>query len=117
MGSRSLTADQGKEPRVGELLRFCRKVAFLRQNVKVGCQKVNNLRASTCLFSVICDRIPRFGHGTLLCPAERPGAFASVAANGFIVIPATKSAEEPGGHGGVCPTTALGDEALGVHDD
>jgi hypothetical protein len=57
MVSRSLTADQGQEPRVGELLRFCRKVAFLRQNVKVGCQKVNNLRASTFLFSVICDRI------------------------------------------------------------
>jgi hypothetical protein len=57
MVSRSLTADQGQEPRVGELLRFCRTVAFLRPNVKVGCQKVNNVRASTFLFSVICDRI------------------------------------------------------------
>ncbi len=57
MVSRSLTADQGQEPRVGELLRFCRNVAFLRPNVKVGCQKAKNLRAATFLFSVICDSI------------------------------------------------------------
>jgi len=35
---------------------FCRKVAFLRTNVKIVCRKINDLRASTFLFSVICDR-------------------------------------------------------------
>ena len=35
---------------------FCRKVAFLRPNVKIVCCKISDLRASTFLFSVICDR-------------------------------------------------------------
>src|SRR5262245_52789352 len=36
--------------------RFCRKVAFLRPNEKIPCRKINDLRVSTFLFSVICDR-------------------------------------------------------------
>jgi hypothetical protein len=35
---------------------LCRKFAFLRQNPKVWSWKINGLRASTFLFSVICDR-------------------------------------------------------------
>jgi hypothetical protein len=35
---------------------LCRKVAFWRQNPKMGYWKINGLRASTFLFSVICDR-------------------------------------------------------------
>jgi hypothetical protein len=35
---------------------LCRKVAFWRQNPKMGYWKINDLRASTFLFSVICDR-------------------------------------------------------------
>ena len=38
------------------LAQLCRKFAFLRPNPKIGCQRINNLRASTFLFSVICDR-------------------------------------------------------------
>jgi hypothetical protein len=37
---------------------LCRKVAFRRQNLKMGYRKINGLRASTFLFSVICDRAP-----------------------------------------------------------
>src|SRR5262245_26716287 len=37
-------------------IRLCRKVAFWRQNPKMGYRKINDLRASTFLFSVICDR-------------------------------------------------------------
>src|SRR6266568_7392987 len=45
---------RGLEGSVG----LCRKVAFLRQNPKIGSWKVNDLRVSTFLFSVICDRAP-----------------------------------------------------------
>jgi hypothetical protein len=37
-------------------LGLCRKVAFWRQNPKMGSRKINDLGASTFLFSVICDR-------------------------------------------------------------
>src|SRR5262245_6094124 len=57
MVSRSLPADHGQEPRVGDLLRCCRTGALLRPNVKVGGQNVKNVRASTCLFAVMCDRL------------------------------------------------------------
>ena len=36
--------------------RLCRKVGFWRPNPKIGYQKINDLRVSTFLFSVICDR-------------------------------------------------------------
>src|SRR5215831_12842898 len=36
--------------------RLCRKVAFLRPNLKIVFRKINDLCASTFLFSVICDR-------------------------------------------------------------
>ena len=35
---------------------LCRKVAFLRENAKTVFWKIKGLRASTFLFSVICDR-------------------------------------------------------------
>src|SRR5215468_2810608 len=35
---------------------LCRKVAFWRQNPKIGSRKINNVGASTFLFSVMCDR-------------------------------------------------------------
>jgi Hydantoinase/oxoprolinase N-terminal region len=35
---------------------LCRKVGFWRQNPKSGSRKINHLRVSTFLFSVICDR-------------------------------------------------------------
>jgi len=35
---------------------LCRKVGFWRQNPKIGSRKINHLRVSTFLFSVICDR-------------------------------------------------------------
>jgi hypothetical protein len=35
---------------------LCRKVGFWRPNPKFGYQKINDLRVSTFLFSVICDR-------------------------------------------------------------
>ena len=35
---------------------LCRKIAFSRQNPKVVCWKINDLRVQTFLFSVICDR-------------------------------------------------------------
>jgi hypothetical protein len=38
--------------------RLCRKVGFWRPNPKIGYQKINDLRVSTFLFSVICDRAP-----------------------------------------------------------
>jgi hypothetical protein len=37
---------------------LCRKVGFWRPNPKIGYQKINDLRVSTFLFSVICDRAP-----------------------------------------------------------
>jgi hypothetical protein len=37
-------------------LGFCRKVAFLRPNEEIPYRKINGLRVSTFLFSVICDR-------------------------------------------------------------
>jgi hypothetical protein len=40
---------------------LCRKVAFWRQNSKMGSRKINDLGASTFLFSVFCDRA-RSGH-------------------------------------------------------
>jgi hypothetical protein len=39
-----------------QLRRLFRKVAFWRQNPKMGSRKINDLGASTFLFSVICDR-------------------------------------------------------------
>src|SRR5215813_12474882 len=42
--------------------RFCRKVAFLRPNEKIPCRKINDLRVSTFLFSVICDRTLEAGN-------------------------------------------------------
>jgi hypothetical protein len=36
--------------------RLCRKVAFWRQNPKMGSRKINDFWVSTFLFSVICDR-------------------------------------------------------------
>src|SRR5262245_40346510 len=38
---------------------LCRKVGFWRPNPKIGYQKINDLRVSTFLFSVICDRAQR----------------------------------------------------------
>src|SRR4029450_6764481 len=35
---------------------LCRKVGFWRPNPKIGYQKIKDLRVSTFLFSVICDR-------------------------------------------------------------
>src|SRR5215510_14796365 len=35
---------------------LCRKVGFWRQNPKIGSRKINYLRVSPFLFSVICDR-------------------------------------------------------------
>jgi hypothetical protein len=46
------TARNGPEVLFG----LCRKVAFWRQNPKMGSRKINDLGASTFLFSVICDR-------------------------------------------------------------
>src|SRR5262249_41869345 len=37
---------------------LCRKFALLRQNLKIVFRKINDLCASTFLFSVICDRAP-----------------------------------------------------------
>ena len=50
-----------------QIVRFCRKVAFLRPNEKITCRKINGLRVSTFLFSVICDRT-----------WERPGKVVTV---------------------------------------
>jgi transposase-like protein len=36
--------------------RLCRKIAFLRQNPKIGYQKINGLRLSKIVFQEICDR-------------------------------------------------------------
>jgi hypothetical protein len=44
------------KPPTWHLIRLCRKVVFWRQNPKVGFWKINDLWASTFLFSVICDR-------------------------------------------------------------
>src|SRR5262249_42733413 len=38
------------------LQKLCLKVGFWRPNPKIGYQKINDLRVSTFLFSVICDR-------------------------------------------------------------
>src|SRR5262245_27698540 len=35
---------------------LCRKVAFWRQNPKIGSRKINDLGAATFLFAVMCDR-------------------------------------------------------------
>jgi len=35
---------------------LCRKVGFWRENPKIGSRKINGLRVSTFLFSVVCDR-------------------------------------------------------------
>jgi hypothetical protein len=40
----------------GLVFGLCRKFAFLRQNLKIVFRKINDLCASTFLFSVICDR-------------------------------------------------------------
>jgi NAD(P)-dependent dehydrogenase (short-subunit alcohol dehydrogenase family) len=40
----------------GASIRLCSKVAFWKQNPKMGSHKINDLGASTFLFSVICDR-------------------------------------------------------------
>jgi hypothetical protein len=58
---------------------FCRKVVFLRPNVKIVCRKINGLQASTFLFSIICDRTAhcrRSAQGrvhfiTTVCPSAR----------------------------------------------
>ena len=57
------------------LLGFCRKVAFLRPNVKIVCCKISDLRASTFLFSVICDRTLPFPCAERLCPDLTPCFF------------------------------------------
>ena len=41
---------------------LCRKVGFWRQNPKIGSWKINHLRVSTFLFSVICDRVFQGAH-------------------------------------------------------
>jgi hypothetical protein len=47
-----------EEPQDKEVpARLCRKVAFLRQNLKIVFRKINDLCASTFLFSVMCDRV------------------------------------------------------------
>src|SRR5262249_48537837 len=50
---------------------FCRKVAFWRPNSKIGYWKINDLRASTFLFSVICDRAFSCAGPVLWLPAQR----------------------------------------------
>src|SRR5215510_6090688 len=49
-----------REPNIFRSMRvcpgLCRKVGFWRPNPKIGYQKINDLRVSTFLFSVICDR-------------------------------------------------------------
>jgi hypothetical protein len=58
---------------------LCRKVAFWRQNATIRYWKINGLRASTFLFSVICDRAPAspgclwLEDQYLLCGATEPG--------------------------------------------
>jgi tetratricopeptide (TPR) repeat protein len=42
---------------------LCRKVGFWRPNPKIGYQKINDLRVSTFLFLVICDRARRRAPG------------------------------------------------------
>jgi len=39
-----------------QYFRLCRKVGFWRPNPKLSSRKINHLRVSTFLFSVICDR-------------------------------------------------------------
>ena len=54
---------------------FCRKVAFLRPNAKIVYCKIRDLRASTFLFSVICDRtasLPTARSSTHNYPAVPP---------------------------------------------
>ena len=41
---------------LGRLRKLWGKVAFLRQNPKIGFWKINGLRVSRSLFSVMCDR-------------------------------------------------------------
>ena len=53
-------------PLLAQVPRLCRKVGFWRQNPKVGSRKINYLRVSTFLFSVICDR----AHTRPLGPVE-----------------------------------------------
>ena len=43
---------------------LCRKVGFWRENPKIGSRKINGLRVSTFLFSVVCDRAIRTAHST-----------------------------------------------------
>ena len=52
------TQKQDDEQRIDQqdIFRLCRKVGFWRPNPKIGYQKINGLRVSTFLFSVICDR-------------------------------------------------------------
>jgi hypothetical protein len=52
------TQKQDDEQRIDQqdIFRLCRKVGFWRTNPKIGYQKINDLRVSTFLFSVICDR-------------------------------------------------------------
>src|SRR5689334_19238313 len=38
------------------LLRLCRTVGFWKQNLHIGPRKINHLRLSPFLFSVMCDR-------------------------------------------------------------
>jgi Leucine-rich repeat (LRR) protein len=63
---------------LGQLSRLCRKVGFWRQNPKIGSRKINHLRVSTFLFSVICDRAAR-SRGTIPATTKRisPGRSCS----------------------------------------
>jgi hypothetical protein len=42
-------------PLDGSMVRLCRKVALLGQKPTTGFRKINNLRPTTFLFSVVCD--------------------------------------------------------------
>src|SRR5262249_48466483 len=59
----------------GQVIWFCRKVAFLRPHVKIVSRKINDLRASTFLFSVICDRTPQRAFLELLSTFIPPLSF------------------------------------------
>jgi hypothetical protein len=49
----SAEAVAARRTRGDEVVWFCRKFAFLRQNPKIGLWKINGLQTSTFLFSVI----------------------------------------------------------------
>jgi len=45
-----------RTPSAEEFCELCRRVGFWRPNPKIGYQKINDVRVSTFLLSVICDR-------------------------------------------------------------